>query len=169
MTELISTISVLAQITIAGAALIIAIISLLIARKVNRLDANEKVTSGFDSIVELALSNDKNLNSMDALFFPELKSEKIEAKRKRWCAYYILNSVERAYNAKKNKVLDSIHADPIVNNMLKNVFTNSEVKEAFEHGHYDPAFIKHAKLIISEIKQNNVVSDTINSNKINAK
>ena len=131
-------------------ALSIAIMSLLISLKTRRLNSSFTLSDGFNEINKLALLDEKNLLILDELYFPDLVSQDIATKRKRWAIFISLNVVEHAFIAKRHKAIDAAVAEPIIENLLHYLLQSDEVKKTLHRGYWDKDFKKHAFKMIDK-------------------
>lgn len=68
-------------------------------RRVARLEQDRAIKDAWVQVDQAALANEVDLKLLDGLLHPDDPEAGIEARRKRWLAYMILNPVDAAWSA----------------------------------------------------------------------
>lgn len=120
----------------------------------NKVLSYDLVVKSYDSMNALGLSNDKNLEAIAEVLYPDKKNN-LDVLRQRLFSYTALNAIELTFLSKRYRIIRRSLADPILEDLLESVLQNPEAQDIIKKGTYDKRFTALAKTKIEKINSNN--------------
>ena len=120
--------------------------------KLKRIELTKQAIDAYNLLNSVAVSRDKNLLSFDALGRQNI-DEPIEARRKRWCAFIWLESLQVTFLTMKYNLIDRAYAEQALRQQLEVILNDDLVYQLLCERGFDPAFVQYAKPIREQLQR----------------
>jgi hypothetical protein len=134
---------VLAQLILALAALLVAVVALRLSKQAGRIETHRQIKDAFNALNTIALSDPENLRVLDELETPQFRGQSLDEKRRRWLAAIELNALESVFVGKREGLLDVKYADATLSALVPLMVQHVDVCEQINRAGYDPDFVQY--------------------------
>lgn len=110
--------------------------------KLKTLESTKQAIDAYNFVNSLAVSNEENLVAFDSIGRPNV-DEPIEVRRKRWCAFTWLASLQVTYLSLKSGLIDRNYAERTLRQQLEVILGDDLVFLLLQDRGFDPAFVEY--------------------------